>query len=56
MTGEIKNAASEAWKDIVSSAALFVSFCGLIGSCINMANAISPRSMEGLSFTKTESK
>lgn len=56
MTGQIKNAASQAWKDLVSSASLFLSFCGLVGACIELSNAIKPRSMEGLSFTRTESK
>lgn len=56
MTGEIKNVASQAWKDLVSSASLFLSFCGLIGACIEFSNAIKPESMEGLSFTKTKSK
>lgn len=56
MSSEIKNVASQAWKDLVSSASLFVSFCGLVGACVNVVNAVKPASMQELSFTKPESK
>lgn len=56
MTSEIKSVASQAWKDLVSSASLFVSFCGVVGACANVANAFSPRCMQGLeSFIKPQS-
>lgn len=56
MTSEIKSVASQAWKDLVSSASLFVSFCGLVGACVNVVNAVKPATMQELSFTKPESK
>lgn len=57
MTSEIKSVASQAWKDLVSSASLFVSFCGLVGAGVSVVNAIKPASMQGLdAITKPEAK
>ena len=56
MTSEIKSVASQAWKDLVSSASLFVSFCGVVGACANVANAFNPGCMQGIeSFIKPQS-
>ena len=57
MSGKtIKHAAGEVWKDIVFCAGLVTAFVGCVGSGIALVNAMNPKTLCGLSFTKSEDK
>ena len=57
MSGKtVKQVIGDVWKDLVFCAGLVTTFVGCVGSAIGLVNAIKPKTLCGLSFTKSQEK